>query len=580
MYQPFPAGCAYISAVLKHDSFNVNYFVWDLSRTDYDNEIGLKQALSKHSIDVVMCGGMVHDYKRLLTLFKAVKSISSSIITIQGGTFVTYSPNEAMKLLPECDIGVIGEGEITICELMRTIEDNGDINSVKGIIYRDNLNQTIMTEMRIEVPDLGNLPMPDYEGLFGEWLKNSAHLLPTVSSRGCNNNCTFCTQAKRYRERPVEKVFEEIDYYTSKYNFREVAFQNDYFSTEEENLNNFCARAKKSGVPFRLYTRISPKLTLDVLTRLREAGVHMIFYGLESADNTVLKSMRKGITVELMIRVLEATKAARINTCGCFIFGDTAENLITAQATLNFVKEHRDLFHHVEFFMIRLFPGSFLHQKAVDEGKIDPIAHIQNLCPTVNVSSLSDEEYSYLNDFYFNYFYYTEYLVDLNIENINFERTNNSKNILFNFDCVTCGKRIDFHVDLKKTNYDDSKIFCECGERLMLDFFHHLIDKNKIYEVLKNYKTAFYGIGGLFYKHYYKCELTKSNHDYFLLNGSMRVPCFSDALAKKIHSPDAIDEFGIEKVIVTLSGAYDVDAVVSGLKKKYPGVEFVLWCDV
>jgi len=578
-YNSPPAGAAYISAALKRDSFNITYFVWDLSRSDNENVTGLSEAVLQNSRDMVMCGGMAHDYKVLHTLFKTAKSISSTIITVQGGAFVTNSPMEAMELLPDCDIGVIGEGEITICELMQNIEKDEDISSVKGIIYRDNSGHSVITDERAELPDLETLPIPDYDELFGDLLNNTG-AFSIASGRGCNFACTFCTQRKKYRERPLEKVFEELDYYASRYKFHTVGFANDYFNTDKEYLSNFCEKLKKYDVRVVLQTRIASNLTLDVFRQMRESGVCEIFFGLESADNTVLKSMRKGITAELMLKVLTDVKKARIHANGFFIFGDTVETYETVMRTLAFVKEHRDLFFNADFLMIRLFPGSSVYKKAVAEGKIDPINHIKNLCPAVNFSKLSDEEYRYLNDFYFNYFFITEFLADLNIKDVSFERIDGKHKYIFNFDCISCGKRHTFDVDLKSTTYHQSNFFCDCGERLVLDFFYYLINTEKIDKMLKEYKTAFYGIGGVFYKHYYKCALAKSQREFFLLNGSVMMSWLPDGTSNEIHSPENIEKYNIEKVIVTLSGYYDIDSIISDLRMKHPKTEFMLWYDV
>ena len=585
----FNMGAAFISASLKQRSFDVNNFIWDVSRDTAYNEENLGNALSRHDIDVLMCGGSLFDREELDHIFKTAKGKSGDIITVQGGVFVSFSPIEAMTLLPECDIGVIGEGEITVCELMDTIEDGGDMHTVKSIIYRDGHSGFVTTESQTDVPDLARLPIPDYEGFFGDRL-DGMEVYSISSGRGCNYACTFCSKfGKRYRERPLWKIFEEIDYYASKYRLGKLFFTNEFFNTAEEYLGTFCEKVKSYGIPFRLATRLSPALTPEVLKRLKDSGIAEIFLGLESADETVLASMRKGTSVELMLKVLRDLKAARINANGLFIFGDTVENHQTIQNTLDFIRRHRDLFFSLGLGMIRLFPGAPLYDRAVSESRIDPFPHIVNHCPPTNISQLGDDEYDYLRDYYFNYFHNMEFATDLNIRNVTFRRTNIS-HFDFCFECSSCGEMNAFAIDLSQGVHDDYRtncFFCICGERLRLDFYSHTVNKWNILEMLLSHRTAFYGIGEVFNKVYFKCELSKYQEtEFFLVDGrAKKAPTMSSKsnseLDSKIHPPELMGTLGIEKVIVTISGYYhDLEAVVNGLRMRYPDVEFLMWYEL
>jgi hypothetical protein len=98
--------------------------------------------------------------------------------------------------------------------------------------------------------------------------------------------------------------------------------------------------------------------------------------------------------------------------------------------------------------------------------------------------------------------------------------------------------------------------------------------------MIKDSRTAFYGIGRVFYKCYFKCELSDFlNNSYYLLDAGSRMPFAADDKQLRILSPEAIGELDIENVIITISGAYDLDSIVSELSDKYPGAEFSMWYD-
>ena len=576
-----PTGAAFISAALKRESLNVFNYVWDLSKSDQINISRLEETISRNGIDVVMCGGLVFDYKTLRQIFLTAKKASPSTITVQGGCFVSYSPNQAMELLPECDLGVIGEGDITICELMDAIERGKSIANVKGIIYRDSRNNLAFTENRTQKPDLETLPIPDIESFFGDWLiGHEAYMI--TSGRGCNHACTFCTKLdSKYRERPLERVFEELDYYVSKYSIRGLRIVNEYFNVEEHYLDAFCKKIKGYGLPSIIQTRISPSLTPRVLKLLRDSGVTEIAFGLESADDAVLSSMKKGITSGLMLKVLKDVKATRIKAIGSFIFGDPAENNETVKRTLDFVKEHRDLIHTVYFHMIRICPGSALYDNAVSDGRIDPMAHIIDQCPPVNISNLSDDEYAWLNNYHFIHFLANHFDADLNIKNVTMYNDNDSNNRLFEYECVSCGKKFEHTVEYSKLRLFDCKFFCDCGEVLVLDFFHHIIDKDKVLNMIRKHRTAFYGSGRVFYKLFHKCGLSDCpKNEFFLLDGGLALAWSAGDKHISIRPPDAIVELDIEKVIVTISGEYDLDGIITDLIMRYPKTEFYKWYEV
>jgi radical SAM superfamily enzyme YgiQ (UPF0313 family) len=582
----FNLGPGIISAALKQSSYNVKNFVWDLSCHPDVNEINLTNTISHNDIDVVMVGGNLYIRVELDHIFKVAKKVSSSIITIQGGHFATNSPLEAMALLPQCDIGVIGEGDITICELMSAIENKTKLNEVKGIIFKEN-NTTIITEKRLILPDMSLLPIPDHESFFGDWL-NGFERYSILSGRSCNMECTFCASRveKKHRERPFEKIFEELDYYMSKFDIRKIYFSNELFNCEKSYIDAFCEKMSSYNIPYHIETRLTTNLSRETINKMKDSGLTGIYLGLESADNSVLRSMKKGTTAELMLEVLQNIKDAQIDANGSFIFGDTAETSQTVRRTFNFVHNHRDLLQGLDMGVVILSPGAPIYEKAILDGKIEALSHIENYCPPVNFSKLTDDEYNFINNYYFDYFFNNKFQIDLNIQNVTFDRADGSV-FDFKFECATCGNTNNLKADIIKTNPRGKAFtfFCDCGERLRLDPYTHLINKDKISQMIKNHKTAFYGTGWVFQKISYKCKLsTFTENEYHLLDILEQEEFLYDnpdrSLVKKAFPIESITELDIEKVIVTIGTRFDPVATLTDLKQKYSNTEFVLWYEL
>lgn len=90
-----------------------------------------------------------------------MKKHKSSIITMVGGGYITSAPKVAMTAISEIDIGMIGEGEITICELIDALSENKSLMDIQGIIYRDSNGDLLGNIRRAPNENLDSLPYPD-----------------------------------------------------------------------------------------------------------------------------------------------------------------------------------------------------------------------------------------------------------------------------------------------------------------------------------------------------------------------------------------------------------------------------------
>lgn len=307
-----------------------------------------------------------------------------------------------MQLIPNADYGVIGEGEITDSELVLALEEGRDISQVKGIIYRtgSGLHRTLPREA---IDDLDALPWPDYESfdyfeVARQYSGSDSLAAVLTTSRSCPFQCTFCStsgggEQKKYRQRSLDSIFEELQYLVEHYQVKEVMLNDELFAVDEERLHEFCRRIAPFHLKWYVCLRIGKHIQLELLQEMYETGCVAMTYGLESADDRILKSMKKGITQKEMLRVLEITKEANLAVRGNFIFGDTEETLETAEYTMRWVEEHSDLVENACFAPIVLYPGSELYERAVRSKRItDTVQFIRDNCPLTNPSIHMDDE--------------------------------------------------------------------------------------------------------------------------------------------------------------------------------------------
>jgi radical SAM superfamily enzyme YgiQ (UPF0313 family) len=390
-----PAGAAYVSASLKKAGFNI--FTFNAGLPGQEPLVReLDKLMSDHDISVVGCGGLVTEFAEIKKIIDAAKAIRPDAVTFIGGSLVTCSPVEAMRLIPSADIGVTGEGEITVCELIGALEAGSGLRPVKGLVIRQSGGGLTFTGPRREIADLDTVPWPDHDG-FGlfDIYKDSPYGSVTTS-RSCPYPCTFCAPSggKRYRQRRLDGIFGEIDHLIGRYRIQKLSLSDELFAADGRRVLAFCERIRPYGMKWRVFLRASGAMTPALFETMREAGCESVYFGLESADDRVLQSMKKGITVSEIEHTLRLAKNAGLHTTGAFIFGDPAETAETADKTINWAFENRHILDWVTFEPIILYPGSKLYAAAVQSGKIpDAAEFIRQGLPLTNVSGLTDDQY-------------------------------------------------------------------------------------------------------------------------------------------------------------------------------------------
>ena len=562
----FPLGMAYISSALKaagHNVFVVNFFLEKRSVFEV-----LKQMIPKFNISVVGSGEIVTNYAPLKQIFDAAKMVSKDVITIMGGRFVTHSPKEAMTIIPSADYGIIGEGEVAICELIQAIIGGGvSLCEVEGIVYRtlDPSGREVLrlTDSRKPFSDIDTIPWPDLEGFrfFDLWRKDE-RIVPIVTSRSCPYKCTFCVYHKgeKYRQRSLGKIFEEISYLIERHDISQFYFMDEVFSINHKRLNDFCTEIKKYNVKWSIFMKPNKLLTKDIFIMMKDSGCTYVFLGLESADDRILHSMNKKNSVQDIEMVIRNAYEASLPISGKFIFGDVNETFDTAKTTIEWAKRNKKYLPYIHFGLIGIYPGSQLWEYAKKNGYIkDSVQYIKDYCPYINISKLSDGEYSML--------------VNKLLPEINFEMNDDANitpSLNFTIDqkhdgytaevicphCETHNTCFIYYIDIALRKL----IFCrKCKAYIIIYIFKEYINSidMKLALLLGKYKLAFWGIGAS-WKRIYSYSETLQQNDKYLLIDTMKGGKGEKNCGKSILLPMDIIKNEVNFIITT--AGFEADA--------------------
>ena len=277
----FPIGLAYVSSSLKKNGFNV--ITENLQLCQKDTHSILSELIRKHAIDVIATSGLSRDYYKVKEVIDAARMVSPGILTVVGGGIVSSDPETAMIAL-DADIGVIGEGEATICELAKAVESGSPLEDVNGIIFRQESGRFCTTQERAEIKNIDAIPFPDFEGFsYSKHIQSTgSKAIYVLASRSCPYLCTFCFHptGRKYRQRSLDNLFEEIDLLVKTYQPEYLRVSDELFSYKKDRLYEFCKRIAKYKIKWSSTLRVSD-VDGEMLKTMQVSGCDEICFGVE-----------------------------------------------------------------------------------------------------------------------------------------------------------------------------------------------------------------------------------------------------------------------------------------------------------
>jgi anaerobic magnesium-protoporphyrin IX monomethyl ester cyclase len=405
----FPIGLLYISASLKRHGCNVTCL--NLCSHPESARDLLAGHIAQHKIDVVLTGGVAMHWHKIAEVLFLTKQIRPQCVTVAGGAIISSDPELALRNLP-IDIGVIGEGELTVVELAEYFAGNGELSAIEGIVYNDYAEGTLLyTGQRPPIEDLDAQPLPDYESFdYDHYLKVHNRIYPfyeprlfdigeeqvygeVLGSRSCPFDCTFCYHplGKKYRQRAVAEVMKEVKYLIDRFGVNFICMLDELFSTDEKRIYQFIEEFSKLNIQWTAQWRVD-NVNEAVMKDLKRSGMHTIGLGLESASDTVLTSMRKKTTRAKIDAAYAIAFQNGVRPGSSLIFGDIAETEQTMAESVDWWFDHPEYMVGMKFIMT--LPDSFLYRHALEQGIItDKLGYITNQQWEINLMGVDQAKF-------------------------------------------------------------------------------------------------------------------------------------------------------------------------------------------
>lgn len=266
---------------------------------------------------------------------------------------------------------------------MQFLDNKLPISKVRNLVYQD-FDKHVKINKVERIENLDALPLPYYT-----LIEDIIHLytapepsiaLPSIEimcSRGCPYNCTFCSSpiswGRKTTFRSVDSIIEEIKYLKKTINVKEIFFQDDTFNLNHKWFYELCNKIIEEGLnkdvfyktPFRLNKNL---LNLDILKLAKKANFWMIFYGVESGNEEMLKNMNKNLTVKEIKRGFKLTRKAGLASLASFMIGNIGETEKTVNDSIKLIKKIKP--DYGGFAITAPFPGTKLYDYAQEKNFI------------------------------------------------------------------------------------------------------------------------------------------------------------------------------------------------------------------
>jgi len=361
-----PLAFGYLSAYLR-EYLNFSDIVLTIDNPD---------ALLAQNPQIIGISSFTETFEDVIRHARYFKRVAPEIPIILGGEHISALPES----LPEAvDIGILGEGEETLTEVMdlylRKEATPENLAKVNGLVFW-NQGQRVMSPARAWIADLDKIPAPD-RFLLHE--TNSNWQQAIFTARGCPYKCTFCASTRfwqKTRYHSVDRVIEEIEYIRRHFpNQALIAINDDLFPLNKKRLKQMVEAIRARGIHRQVGFVLNARASVfdeEIAQLVQAMSGQVVGFGFESASDHVLTSIKGKTSARENLKALELCEKYGLAVVGNFMAGGPDESLEDMAKTWWFIEKNKHRIWHPSVGLATPYPGTEFWQKAETMGLITP----------------------------------------------------------------------------------------------------------------------------------------------------------------------------------------------------------------
>ena len=419
-YLPPPYGIIQLAAYLEREIKNIQIEILDCNAEKVDWK-KMEERIVASNPDLVACASLAtcNTYIVVKTL-ETAKRMAPKALTVTGGQHFTATAQNSLELYPVIDVIIRNEGEETLAELVKARQQGASFQNIVGISYR-NGGTVVHNPSRALIANLEDLPFPGYHLVkdnmpkyhFSVMAGKRAPYALIEGARGCNHQCTFCTQWRHWqgcwRLKPAKRIADEMTYVNREFGSKMIWLTDDNFGTGQrpkEIAEEIIAKQLPDDVTWFVQARCDDIIrNKDILPSLAKSGLSWVLLGVENSNPDTLDYFKKDITPNDAKTAVRLLQDNGIMAHAMLIIGNRKE---THQSILQLREFANDL--DPDFLMFGIltpFPGTEVYAEAEHNGWIEDTnwSHydmIHAIMPTETLSThqIQEELYGCYRDFY------------------------------------------------------------------------------------------------------------------------------------------------------------------------------------
>ena len=339
--------------------------------------------------DVVAYSVITGSQRYYLEMNRRLKAALPGVFSIFGGPHPTFFPEMVQE--PGVDGICRGEGEQALVDLLAALAGGGPDAALGVSNWSFCRNgEVIANPVRPYVEDLDGLPFPDRALVYeSDPVVGRGKIKHFLTGRGCPYDCTYCFnhalseiyrgKGRRFRQRSVGHVIEEIRWVRGRYPLEFVVFVDDTFVLSNEWLTEFAEQyPRQVGIPFSCNTRAN-LVTAGQVRLLKAAGCHSVSMGVESGDDHLRNDLlKRRMSKQQILEAAHLLREGGLSFTTTNMIGLPTGTLENDFETLALNVQIKPSYAHV--FIFQPYPrtelGEFTRQQGLMAGTLDDIGEV------------------------------------------------------------------------------------------------------------------------------------------------------------------------------------------------------------